>query len=71
MLSAGSEKNRIEFLIKRDGLEQTRGWVESTLSIYCEAVENPKSHASKSEYRPVFKTAIKELNEWLEAQNKQ
>ena len=69
MVSPEAENNRIKFLIKRDGLEQARGWVESTLSIYREAVENPKSHASKSEYKPVFQTAIKELSEWLETQN--
>ncbi len=59
------EARRIRFLIERDGLKGARVWVERTLSAYRQAVQSPKSHASKSSYRPLFEASIREFDAWL------
>ena len=42
-----SEKDRIELLVRRDGIKEARAWVERTLKLYREAIESRTSHASK------------------------
>ncbi len=59
------EYERINFLIRRDGEASARQWVERTLAIYRAAIESPASHASKNEYRLLFKQSIYEFEEWL------
>jgi hypothetical protein len=59
-----SEKDRIEFLVRRDGAEQARAWVERTLKLYREAIASG-SHAASNEYRPLFEQSIREFEEWL------
>lgn len=59
------ESERIEFLLRRDGLEATRAWVERTLGIYREALSNPKGQASDPTYKPRFEKAVREFEEWL------
>ena len=59
------ESERIEFLLKRDGPEATRAWVQRTLAIYREALRHPASHTADSIYRPRFEQAIREFEEWL------
>jgi hypothetical protein len=60
-----SEKQRIELLVREEGIEKAREWVERTLKIYREAVASPSSHASTKEYRPLFQQSIREFEEWL------
>jgi hypothetical protein len=59
------ESERIEFLLKRDGPEATRAWVERTLAIYRAAVRYPASHTADSLYRLRFEQAIQEFEQWL------
>lgn len=61
-----SERNRIEFLLQRDGLDATRTWVRRTLQIYRDALAN-RSHAAAPEFRPLFEQAIREYEQWLAA----
>ncbi|MCI0400939.1 MAG: hypothetical protein L0Y67_06190 [Gammaproteobacteria bacterium] len=61
----GRETDRIGFVVERDGIEGAREWVKCTLQIYRSAIDNPKSHASKPEYRAQFEDAIRELEAWL------
>jgi len=61
-----AERERIELLLERDGREATRRWVERTLEIYEDAVDNPHSHGSAPTYRPLFERSIREFREWLE-----
>lgn len=57
--------HRIRFVVERDGEADARDWVERTLKIYRDAIDNPKSHASKPEYRARFEDAIGEFEAWL------
>ena len=58
------ESGRIEFLLKRDGPEATRAWVQRTIAIYQGALRHP----ADSLYRPRFEQAIREFEEWLAKQ---
>lgn len=60
-----SEKARIEFLVRRDGLKGARAWVERTLKLYREAIASRTSHASTKEYRPLFEQSTRDFEEWL------
>jgi hypothetical protein len=62
-----SERERIEFLVARDGLAAAREWVERTLGIYRDALTSPSSHASATGYRPLFEAAVGEFEAWLAA----
>jgi len=62
------ESERIEFLLKRDGPEATRAWVQRTLAIYRKALRNPAGHGADPVYRPRFEQAIQEFEEWLAKQ---
>ena len=59
------EARRIESLIRRQGLRAAREWIGRTIKIYREAINNPLSHASRPEYRPLFKRSIDALEHWL------
>lgn len=59
------ERERINFLLQRDGLRKTQEWVKLTLHIYREAITNSGSHASQKGYKPLFGKAIEEFEEWL------
>ena len=63
------EIERINFLIQRDGEQAARMWVERTLRMYREGINNPGSHASKSAYRPLFEESIREFEAWLAGQD--
>lgn len=59
-----SEKERIEFLVRRDGVKEARAWVERILKLYREAIASG-SHAATKEYRPRFEQSIREFEQWL------
>lgn len=61
----GREAERIRFLVERDGRAAARKWVQDTLKSYRDAVNSPSSHASKSNYRPLFEESIREFEAWL------
>ena len=64
---ARPERDRIEFLLRRDGYEATRAWVERTRNIYREALDRPGEHSADTVYRPLFEKSIAEFEEWLAA----
>ncbi len=68
MHGARPELHRINYLVRRDGYEAARAWVERTLKLYREAVSKPGSQASNAAYRPLFEQAIGEFEEWLTKQ---
>lgn len=59
------ESERIEFLLQRDGLEATRAWVERTLTIYRQALADPRNYANDPSYKPLFEQAVREFEQWL------
>jgi hypothetical protein len=64
------EKERIELLVRRDGAEQARAWVERTLKLYREAIASG-SHAASDAYRPRFEQSIRDFEAWLEGKSLQ
>jgi hypothetical protein len=63
-----SEKQRIDFLVRRDGVEDARAWVERTLKLYQRAIASSTGHAATGEYRPRFEQSIREFKAWLESE---
>jgi hypothetical protein len=62
-----SEKERIDFLVRRDGVKDAQAWVGRTLVLYREAIASGASHAATNEYRPLFEQSIQEFQDWLQA----
>ncbi len=60
-----SERQRIEFLLARDGPQAAREWVERTREIYRAALASGANPAAASEYRSLFEAAVREFDEWL------
>ena len=60
-----TEHERIQFLLKRDGLPATGEWVARTLEIYRRALLDPNGHAATPAYRPLFEQAVRDYEEWL------
>lgn len=60
-----SEKDRIEFLVRRDGLAEARAWVERTLKLYREAIA-AGGYAATKEYQPLFEQSIRDFEAWLQ-----
>lgn len=67
-LEPSPESERIDFLLRRDGLEATRAWVERTLAIYRKALAEPRHYAADPVYKPRFERAVREFEGWLEGQ---
>jgi len=62
------ERERIRFLVDRDGHDTARAWVERTRGIYREAIDSAASHAANPLYQPLFEQAIARFDEWLAQQ---
>ena len=60
-----SENQRIELLVRRDGVQQAREWVARTLALYRQAIASGASHAATADYRPRFEQSIREFEAWL------
>lgn len=60
-----SEHARVEFLIKRDGLQHTTEWVRRTMQIYRRAVLSKGHFAHSHPYRHRFIVAYLEFKRWL------
>jgi len=63
--SARPEAERIAFLLRRDGHEETRKWVERTAGLYRHALAQHAHFASDPMFRPLFDQAVREFEEWL------
>lgn len=64
------EPGRIEFLLRRDGFEATRKWVERTVGIYRAALEHG-GYGTDPIYRLRLERAVREFEEWLGSTSKQ
>lgn len=58
------ESERIDFLLRRDGFEKTRKWVERTIAIYRAELDHGHQ-GSDPAYRPRFEKAVREFEGWL------
>lgn len=61
------ESERIGFLLRRDGYEATRKWVERTIGLYRAEIGPHGSYATDATYRPRFEKAIREFESWLDS----
>jgi len=59
------ESERIEFLLRRDGREATRRWVERTERLYSDALAEHRHYAADPAYRARFERAVREFRDWL------
>ncbi len=59
------ERQRIDFLVRRDGVAAAHAWVARTLDIYSTAINNHRSYASQPPYRPLFEQSIRAFEIWL------
>jgi len=62
------ERERIGFLLRRDGLSSTLRWVDQTMKIYRRAVLNKHHHASLPEYRRKYIQSYCDFKHWLTKQ---
>lgn len=62
-----TESRRIEFLLRRDGYEATRKWVERTAGLYRAALGQRHHYAATHHFRPLFESAVREFESWLAA----
>ncbi|MGH8295494.1 MAG: hypothetical protein ACRETZ_08350 [Steroidobacteraceae bacterium] len=65
------ESERIDFLLRRDGFEATRKWVELTAGLYKAALAGQRGYGSDPIYRPRLEKAVREFEEWLRAISEQ
>lgn len=65
-MKARSELERIDLLLRRDGPEATRAFVQTTLHTYRGALTRPEHYASSSHYRWRFEQAVQEFQQWLD-----
>ena len=56
-----SERLRLETLIARDGLEQSKLWANKTVGLYHSSFCEPSHYASQSDWKPLFEESIQEL----------
>lgn len=62
---AAVERERCEFLVRRDGSAAAIKWVQRTARIYRQAVLNPHHHGSRDEYRRRFIQSYCAFKAWL------
>jgi hypothetical protein len=60
-----SERDRLAFLVRRDGAEAAAEWARRTLRIYRRALLTPRHFARAPEYRRRFVEAYCEFKRWL------
>lgn len=65
------ESERIEFLLRRDGFEATRKWVERTVGIYGAALAEDRGYGTDPIYRLRLGRAVREFEGWLGSTSKQ
>src|SRR5574341_504460 len=55
-----SERLRLETLIGRDGLEQSKQWANKTVGLYLSSLSEPSHYASQPDWKPLFEESIQE-----------
>lgn len=65
------ETKRIEFLLRRDGYDETQKWVQRTTGLYRHALTQRSHYATDPVYRPLFEKAVREFEEWLDSSSPQ
>ena len=65
LIDVRPESERIALLLRRDGLEATRKWVERTVGIYEAALAEKCGYGSDPTYRPRLERAVREFTDWL------
>lgn len=61
-----SERLRLETLIARDGLEQSKQWANKTAGLYLSSFCEPSHFASQSDWKPLFEESIQELKHFAD-----
>jgi hypothetical protein len=61
-----SERLRLETLIARDGLENSKQWAKKTAVVYVLSLSDPTHYASQADWRPLFQKSIEELTHFAE-----
>lgn len=56
-----SERERLEFVAKRDGPAAADEFAAQTLGVYLMALNDPTHHANLRQYKPRFQAAVGEL----------
>jgi len=64
---ARPESERIALLLRRDGHDAARAWVQRTVRIYETALAQPHSLANDPAYRALYERAVEEFCAWLRA----
>lgn len=60
-----SERERLAFLVQRDGAEAAAEWARRTMRIYRRALLAPRHFAGAPEYRRRFIEAYCEFKRWI------
>ena len=55
------ERERLQALVARDGMEAAKEWAKRTGVIYCRSISNPDHYASQPDWKPLFEQSIREL----------
>lgn len=63
--SGWSERQRLGFLVERDGTEAAEKWARRTMQIYRRAVLTPRHFASMAQYRRRFIESYCEFKRWI------
>jgi len=63
--AGSSERQRLAFLVERDGAKAAAEWARRTMGIYRRALLAPSHFARTREYRRRFVEAYCELKRWL------
>ena len=61
-----SERLRLETLIARDGLEQSKQWAKKTADLYLLSFSEPSHYSTQSDWKPLFEESIQELKHFAD-----
>jgi hypothetical protein len=60
------ERERLQALVARDGMEAAKEWAKRTAVIYGQSISNPDHYASQPAWKPRFEQSIHELRMFAE-----
>ena len=61
-----SERERLEALCARDGVEAAKLWARRAANLYRVSIGNPTHYASQSDWKPLLDQSIRELEVFSE-----
>lgn len=61
-----SERMRLTMLCDRDGRAVAHEWVQATLQLYRQAIQNPAHFASQADWKARFDRSMRELTTFIE-----